>query len=77
MGSHPNLMDLSPVGRDPYLSVTGAKGNQEARSTLGKYRSGGTRGTLSGMDICLDLSPRAKPYCGVECSPSLKNPSEQ
>ena len=33
-----------------------------------EYRSGGTGGPHPGVDIFLDLSPRAKPYCGVKCS---------
>ena len=31
-----------------------------------EYRSGGTGGPHPGMDIFLDLSLRAKPYCGVK-----------
>ena len=33
-----------------------------------EYRSGGTGGPHPGVDIFPDLSPRAKPYCGVKCS---------
>ena len=32
-----------------------------------EYRSGGTGGAHPGVDISPDLSPRAKPYCGVKC----------
>ena len=41
----------------------------------GEYRSGGTGGTHPGMDIFPDLSPRAKPYCGVKCSRGLHFPA--
>ena len=40
-----------------------------------EYRSGGTRGPHPGVDIFLDLSPRAKPYCGVKCSQGLHFPA--
>ena len=33
-----------------------------------EYRSGVTGGPHPGVDIFPDLSPRAKPYCGVKCS---------
>ena len=38
-------------------------------------RSGGTGGPHPGADIFLDLSPRAKPYCGVKCSQGLHFPA--
>ena len=40
-----------------------------------EYRSGGTRGRHPGMDIFPDLSPTAKPYCGVKCSQELHFPA--
>ena len=40
-----------------------------------EYRSGGTGGPHSGVDIFPDLSPRAKPYCGVKCSQWLHFPA--
>ena len=40
-----------------------------------EYRSGVTRGLHPGMDIFPDLSPRAKPYCGVKCSQGLHIPA--
>ena len=40
-----------------------------------EYRSGGTGGPHPGMDIFPDLSPRAKPYCGVKCSQGLHFPA--
>ena len=36
-----------------------------------EYRSGGTGGPHPGVDIFPDLSPRAKPCCGVKCSKGL------
>ena len=39
-----------------------------------EYRSGGTGGPHPGVDIFPDLSPRAKPYCGVKCSQGLHFP---
>ena len=40
-----------------------------------EYRSGGTGGPHPGVDIFPDLSPRAKPYCGVKCSRGLHFPA--
>ena len=40
-----------------------------------EYRSGGTGGPHPGVDIFPDLSPRAKPYCGVKCSQGLHFPA--
>ena len=40
-----------------------------------EYRSGGTGGPHPGVDIFPDLSPRAKPYCGVKCSLRLHFPA--
>ena len=39
-----------------------------------EYRSGGTRDSHPGVDIFPDLSPRAKPYCGLKCSQVLHFP---
>ena len=36
-----------------------------------EYRSGGTGGPHPGVDIFPDLSPRAKPCCGLKCSQGL------
>ena len=46
----------------------GTKGNQEGWPSRVEYRLGGTGGPHPGVDIFLDLSPRAKPYCGIKCS---------
>ena len=40
-----------------------------------EYRSGGTGGPNSGVDIFPDLSPRAKPYFGVKGSKGLHFPA--
>ena len=40
-----------------------------------EYRSGGTGGPHPGVDIFPDLSPRAKPYCGVKGSKGLHFPA--
>ena len=40
-----------------------------------EYRSGVTGGPHPGVDISPDLSPRAKPYCGVKCSQGLYFPA--
>ena len=40
-----------------------------------EYRSGVTGGPHPGVDIFLDLSPRAKPYCVVKCSQGLHFPA--
>ena len=40
-----------------------------------EYRSGVTGGPHPGVDIFPDLSPRAKPYCGVKCSQGLHFPA--
>ena len=40
-----------------------------------KYRSGGTGGPHPGVNIFPDLSPRAKPYCGANCSQGLHFPA--
>ena len=39
-----------------------------------EYRSGGTGGPHPGVDIFPDLSPRAKPYCGLKYSQGLHFP---
>ena len=49
----------------------GTRGNQEGWPSWVEYRSGGTGGPHPGVDIFPDLSPRAKPYCGVKCSQGL------
>ena len=38
-------------------------------------RSGGTGDPHPGMDISPDLSPRAKPYCGLKCTQGLHFPA--
>ena len=40
-----------------------------------EYRLRGTRGPCAGVDIFPDLSPRAKPYCGLKCSQWLHFPA--
>ena len=40
-----------------------------------EYRSGVTGGPHPGVNIFLDLFPRAKPYCGVKCSQGLHFPA--
>ena len=40
-----------------------------------EYRSGGTGGPHPGVHIFPDLSPRAKPYCGVKCNQGLNVPA--
>ena len=40
-----------------------------------EYRSGVTGDPHPGLDIFPDLSPRAKPYCGVKCSQGLHFPA--
>ena len=40
-----------------------------------EYRSGVTGGSHPILDIFRDLSPRAKPYCGVKCSQGLLFPA--
>ena len=62
--------DQSP-GVRPISPSTGTKGNQEGWPSWVEYRSGGTGGPHPGVDIFPDLSPRAKPYCGVKCSQGL------
>ena len=59
--------DQSP-GVRPISPSTGTEGNQEGWPSWVEYRSGGTGGPHPGVDIFPDLSPRAKPYCGVKCS---------
>ena len=58
--------DQSP-GVRPISPSTGTEGNQEGWPSWVEYRSGGTGGPHPGVDIFPDLSPRAKPYCGVKC----------
>ena len=66
--------DQSP-GVRPISPSTGTKGNQEGWPSWVEYRSGGTGGPHPGVDIFPDLSPRAKPYCGVKCSQRLHFPA--
>ena len=66
--------DQSP-GVRPISPSTGTKGNQEGWPSWVEYRSGGTGGPHPGVDIFPDLSPRAKPYCGVKCSQGLLFPA--
>ena len=40
-----------------------------------EYRSGVTGGPHPGVNIFLDLFPRAKPYCGVKCNQGLHFPA--
>ena len=53
----------------------GTKEDQEGWPSWLEYRSGGTRDPHPGVDIFQDLSPRAKPYCGVKCSQGLHFPA--
>ena len=66
--------DQSP-GVRPISPSTGTEGNQEGWPSWVEYRSGGTGGPHPGVDIFPDLSPRAKPYCGVKCSQGLHFPA--
>ena len=64
-------LDRSPdqsLGVRPISPST--RGNQEGWPSWVDYRSSGTRGPCTGVDIFPDLSPRAKPDCGVKCSQS-------
>ena len=40
--------------------------NRERWPSWVEYRSGGTGGPHTRVDIFADLSPRARPYCGVK-----------
>ena len=66
--------DQSP-GVRPISPSTGTEGNQEGWPSWVEYRSGGTGGPHPGVDIFPDLSPTAKPYCGVKCSQGLHYPA--
>ena len=66
--------DQSP-GMRPISPSTETKGNQEGWPSWVEHRSSGTRGSHPGVDIFPDLSPRAKPYCGVTCSQGLHFPA--
>ena len=68
------IPDQSPAVR-PISPSTGTEGNQEGWPSWVEYRSGGTGGPHPGVDIFPDLSPRAKPYCGVKCSQGLHFPA--
>ena len=75
-GSHPGQESWSVSGGwGPYPPVLGTKGNQEGWPSWVEYRSGGNGGPHPGVDIFPDLSPRAKPYCGVKCSQGLHFPA--
>ena len=70
-------LDRSPdqsLGWGPIPQSLGTKGNQEGWPSWVEYRSGGTGGPHPGVDIFPDLSPRAKPYCGLKCSQGLHFP---
>ena len=75
-GSHPGQESLSVSGGEAHIPQSlGTKGNQEGWPSWVEYRSGGTGGPHPGVDIFPDLSPRAKPYCGVKCSQGLHFPA--
>ena len=58
----------SPWGEAHIPQSLRTKGNQEGWPSWVEYRSGGTSTPHPGVDIFADLSPKAKPYCGVKCS---------
>ena len=75
-GSHPGQESWSVSGGEAHIPQSlGTKGNQEGWPSWVEYRSGGTGGPHPGVDIFPDLSPRAKPYCGVKCSQGLHFPA--
>ena len=66
-GSYPGQESFSVSGGEAHIPQSlGTKGNQEG------WPSGGPH---PGVDIFPDLSPRAKPYCGVKCSQGLHFPA--
>ena len=71
-GSHPGQESKSvPAGEAHIHQSLGTKGNQEGWPSWVEYRSGGTGGPHPRVDVFPDLSPRAKPYCGLKCSQGL------
>lgn len=75
-GSHPGQESWSVCGGESHIPQSlGTKGNQEGWPSWVEYRSGGTGDPHPGVDIFPDLSPRAKPYCGVKCSQWLHFPA--
>ena len=75
-GSHPGQESWSVSGGEAHIPQSlGTRGNQEGWPSWVEYRSGGTGGPHPGVDIFPDLSPRAKPYCGVKCSQGLHFPA--
>ena len=72
-GSHPGQESWSVSGGEAHIPQSlGTKGHHEEWPFWEEYRSGGTD---PGVDIFQDLSPRAKPYCGVKCSQGLHFPA--
>ena len=66
-GSQPGQESWSISGGEAHIpQSSGTKGNQEGWPSWVEYRSGGTGGPHPGVDIFLNLSPRAKPYCGLD-----------
>ena len=64
-------LDRSPDQSLGVRSISpSTRGNQEGWPSWVDYRSSGTRGPRTGVDIFPDLSPRAKPDCGVKYSQS-------
>ena len=75
-GSQPGQGSWSVHGGEAHIPQSlGTKGNLEGWPSWEEYRSGGTGGPHPGVDIFLDLSPRAKPYHGVKCSEGLRFPA--
>ena len=71
-GSQPGQESRSvSVGEAHIPQSLGTKGNQEGWPSWVEYRSGGSGGPHPGVDIFPDLSPRAKPHCGVKCNQGL------
>ena len=66
-GSHPRQESWSVSGGEAHIPQSlETKGNQDGWPSWVEYRSGGTGDPHPGVDIFPDLSPRAKPYCGVK-----------
>ena len=63
--------DQSPGVRPISPSHQGLRETRRGGPSWVEYRSGVTRGPHPGLDIFPDVSPRAKPYCGVKCSQGL------
>ena len=65
-GSQPGQESWSISGGEAHIPQSpGTKGNQEGWPSWVENRSGGTGGPHPGVDIFLNLPPRAKPYCGL------------